>query len=184
MSQIGYAYALPNPPAAPVTTTVWPLNDSAIGVFKCLIHYWNPAGFYSRTSTGTCDITEMIRRFGRTNNYVIIFFSPIMLDNSEILPPGIDDTRNLECYASGGDENAWLYFSRKKYYTNAFIAEDGKVELWFYSRSNLNLNETSLSVSKVTFRIEEARLWDEQVRLPYRALCVFLVSRSGFISKN
>jgi hypothetical protein len=56
-------------------------------------------------------------------------------DNSGI-PPGIDDTRNLEYYASGGDENAWLYFSKKRYYTNAFIVEDGKVELWFYFRSN------------------------------------------------
>jgi hypothetical protein len=53
-------------------------------------------------------------------------------------PPGIDDTKNLERYASGGDENAWLSFSKKKYYTNAFIVEDGKVELCFYSRSNLN----------------------------------------------
>jgi hypothetical protein len=48
------------------------------------------------------------------------------LDNSKI-PPGIDDIRNLEYYASGGDENAWLNFSNKKYYTNAFIVEDGKV---------------------------------------------------------
>jgi hypothetical protein len=54
------------------------------------------------------------------------------LDNTGI-PPGIDDIHNLERYASGGDENAWLYFSKKKYYTNAFVVEDGKVELWFYS---------------------------------------------------
>ena len=53
------------------------------------------------------------------------------LDNSGI-PPGIDDTRNFERYASGGDENAWLYFSKKRYYTNAFIVEDGKVELSFF----------------------------------------------------
>ena len=81
------------------------------------------------------------------------------------IPPGIDDTRNLEYYASGGDENAWLYFSKKKYYTNAFIVEDGKVELFCYSRSNLNLegNTFFLSIFKVTFRIEEARFWDAQV---------------------
>ena len=53
------------------------------------------------------------------------------LDNSKI-PPGIDDIRNPEYYASGGDENPWLCFSRKRYYTNAFIVEDGKVKLLFF----------------------------------------------------
>lgn len=43
------------------------------------------------------------------------------------IPPGIDDVGNPEYYASGGDENAWLSFSKKKYYTNAFVVEDGKV---------------------------------------------------------
>ena len=52
------------------------------------------------------------------------------------IPPGIDDTKNLERYASGGDENAWLDFSKKRYYTNAFIVENGKVALRFCSRSN------------------------------------------------
>lgn len=50
----------------------------------------------------------------------------VVLDNSGI-PPGIDDTQNLQYYASGGDENAWLSFSKKRYYTNAFIVQDGKV---------------------------------------------------------
>jgi hypothetical protein len=58
------------------------------------------------------------------------------LDNSKI-PPGIDDIRSLEYYASGGDENAWLNFSKKKYYTNAFIVEDGKVFFLHTSLSNL-----------------------------------------------
>ena len=54
--------------------------------------------------------------------------------DNEILPPGIDDIRNIEYYASGGDENSWLYFSKKKYYTNAFIVEDGKVELCVFTQ--------------------------------------------------
>ena len=87
------------------------------------------------------------------------------LDNAGI-PPGIDDSQNLERYASGGDENAWLYFSKTRYYTNAFVVEDGKVELCFYSRSKLNLKEAfSSCFLKVTFRIEETGLWDEQVSL-------------------
>ena len=48
-------------------------------------------------------------------------------------PPGIDNARNPEYYASGGDENTWLSFSKKKYYTNAFIMEDGKVNVVFTS---------------------------------------------------
>ena len=67
---------------------------------------------------------------------VSISMTQVGLDNRGI-PPGIDETRNLEFYASGGDENAWLNFSKKRYYTNAFIVEDGKVELRFYSRPNL-----------------------------------------------
>ena len=59
-----------------------------------------------------------------------ILMTQVGLDNCGI-PPGIDDTQNLEYYASGGDENSWLYFSKKRYYTNAFIVEDGKVELCF-----------------------------------------------------
>ena len=58
----------------------------------------------------------------------------ILMTRDRGIPPGIDDTRNLECYASGGDENTWLYFSKKRYYTNAFIVEDGKVSIVFYSR--------------------------------------------------
>jgi hypothetical protein len=45
----------------------------------------------------------------------------------------------------------------------------------FYSRSNLNLKEALLSVFKDTFRTEEARFWDAQVSLPYRASGVSLV---------
>ena len=92
----------------------------------------------------------------------------VSLNNSGI-PPGIDDTRSLEFYASGGDENTWLYFSEKRNYTNAFIVEDGKVELCFYSPSDLNLKEVLLS-SKDTFRMEEARNWDAQVRPPFTVL--------------
>lgn len=57
---------------------------------------------------------------------VSILMAQVDLDNSGI-PPGINNTRSLEYYASGGDENAWLNFSKKRYYTNAFIVEDGKV---------------------------------------------------------
>ena len=71
---------------------------------------------------------------------VSILMAQVDLDNSGI-PPGINNTRSLEYYASGGDENAWLNFSKKRYYTNAFIVEDGKVWLYFYSRSNLKLKE-------------------------------------------
>ncbi|KAF8804639.1 hypothetical protein BYT27DRAFT_7225274 [Phlegmacium glaucopus] len=55
------------------------------------------------------------------------------LDNSKT-PPGIDDVQNLEYYASGGDENEWLCFSKKRYYTNAFIVEDGKLLLGLKKR--------------------------------------------------
>ena len=72
----------------------------------------------------------------------------VSLDNNGI-PPGIDDTRNLEYYASGGDENTWLYFSEKRNYTNAFIVEDGKVGLCFCSRSDMDLKEVPLSFSKI-----------------------------------
>ena len=34
---------------------------------------------------------------------------------------------NLKRYASGGDENDWLPFTKVKYYTNAFIVKDDKV---------------------------------------------------------
>lgn len=49
--------------------------------------------------------------------------------DSNAIPPGIDDMGNIEYYASGGEENAWLYFSTKRYYTNAFIVKDGKVSV-------------------------------------------------------
>ena len=52
------------------------------------------------------------------------------VDNSKT-PPGIDDIRNPEYYASGGDENEWLSFSKKKFYTNAFIVQDDKVMFLF-----------------------------------------------------
>ena len=83
------------------------------------------------------------------------------------IPPGIDGARNPEYYASGGDENAWLSFSKKKYYTNAFIVEDGKVkELLSLSLTPFGLKETFVCLfffKKVAFRIEEARLWKAQV---------------------
>jgi len=41
-------------------------------------------------------------------------------------PPGLN-YMNLKRYASGGDENDWLPFTKVKYYTNAFIVKDDKV---------------------------------------------------------
>ena len=64
------------------------------------------------------------------------------------IPPGIDDTQNLERYASGGDENAWLYFSKKRYYTNAFIVENGKVRIVFFILVSIRIFEESTDFQK------------------------------------
>jgi 8-oxo-dGTP diphosphatase/2-hydroxy-dATP diphosphatase len=41
-------------------------------------------------------------------------------------PPGLK-YMNLTYFASGGDENSWLPFTKVKYYTNAFVVKDDKV---------------------------------------------------------
>ncbi|KAF9457142.1 NUDIX hydrolase domain-like protein [Collybia nuda] len=47
-------------------------------------------------------------------------------------PPGIDGDLNF--YLSGGDDVEWMPFETKKYYTNAFIVQEGKVLLGYKKR--------------------------------------------------
>jgi len=51
------------------------------------------------------------------------------MTNSSV-PPGIDPTFSLQYHASGGnDESEWAPYTQVKYYTNAFIAYEGKVSI-------------------------------------------------------
>jgi len=52
-----------------------------------------------------------------------------LMTNSDI-PPGIDSTLSLQYHASGGnDKSEWAPYPQVRYYTNAFIAYEGKVSI-------------------------------------------------------
>ena len=57
---------------------------------------------------------------------------------------------NLTYFASGGDENTWLPFTKVKYYTNAFIVKDNKVSFLCspYSYSPSPLSQVLLGYKK------------------------------------
>lgn len=49
-----------------------------------------------------------------------------------VAPPGIEG--NLKHLVSGGDDVDWMPFEKRKYYTNAFIVQNGKVLLGYKKR--------------------------------------------------
>jgi 8-oxo-dGTP diphosphatase/2-hydroxy-dATP diphosphatase len=49
------------------------------------------------------------------------------MSSSSTLPPGIEG--ELQFFTSGGDDAKWMPFTKQKYYTNAFIVQNGKVGL-------------------------------------------------------
>jgi len=57
-----------------------------------------------------------------------------MSASTSTLPPGIDG--NLQFFTSGGNAAEWMPFSKRKYYTNAFIVQNGKVGLFFAQKLN------------------------------------------------
>ncbi|KAF8156826.1 NUDIX hydrolase domain-like protein [Crassisporium funariophilum] len=75
------------------------------------------------------------------------------------VPPGISKEKPLEHYASGGNENPWLSYTKTKYYTNAFIVQNGRLLLGMKKRGfgkgkyngfggKVDPGETSLQAAK------------------------------------
>jgi hypothetical protein len=52
-------------------------------------------------------------------------------DSHSILPPGIEG--HFKHFTSGGEHEEWMPSKERKYYTNAFIVQDGKVHPFFLS---------------------------------------------------
>jgi hypothetical protein len=71
-----------------------------------------------------------------------------------LLPPGLEG--DLTKVTSGGDDTQWMTFDQTKFYTNAFIIQNGKVGS--FSQVRVSFDKPMYTA---TPGVQKARFWEK-----------------------